>query len=349
MFIKLSVLITLSCVLPLAADLPEVARRVNARLVKVYGSGGFRGIPAYGTGVVISPDGFVLTAAGPMLDTPELRVHLADGRRCNAKLVASEPALDLALIRVDNVEALPFFNVVEAANQPPPQTGDGILAFSNFFEIATRDEPVSVQQGVIAAVARLPLQRGLFAASYAGEVLVLDTVSNNPGAAGGALTTRDGRLLGVIGKELRNPLTDTWVNYAVPLTASVEVRQGDAVRKVTLVEFVERGIAGNYKPTMKPERPRDREEVVTGIVFVPNVVERTPPYVESVRPNSPAAKAGLKPDDLIAYIDGDPVISISVFHDLMSRARPGTPVKLEVRRGERLLTVELSPEWPMKK
>src|SRR5438874_1325344 len=83
----------------LSAQTPfhAVSRQVNQRLVKVFGSGGFRGLAAYGTGIVVSPDGYVLTVAGHLLDTPELKIHLHDGRRATAKVVVVEPELDAAL------------------------------------------------------------------------------------------------------------------------------------------------------------------------------------------------------------------------------------------------------------
>src|SRR5262249_59988166 len=77
-------------------SLATVAEEVNPKLVKLFGSGGFRGLTAYGTGVVVSPDGYVLTVASPMLDTPDLRVHLYDGRRLHAKVIVTEPELDVA-------------------------------------------------------------------------------------------------------------------------------------------------------------------------------------------------------------------------------------------------------------
>ena len=185
---------------PLAAQTPfhDVSRQVNQKLVKVFGSGGFRGLVAYGTGVVVSPDGYVLTAASHLLDTPDLRVHLSDGRRCQAKVVVIEPELDAALIKIDNADNLPCFDLPAAVQAPLAKPGDWVLAFSNQFEIATRDEPVSVQRGVVAARTKLQLQRGVFDAPYQGEVYVLDAVTNNPGAAGGALTTPkgEGKLLG---------------------------------------------------------------------------------------------------------------------------------------------------------
>jgi S1-C subfamily serine protease len=86
----------------------------------------------------------------------------------------------------------------------------------------------------------------------------------------------------------------------------------------------------------------------TGIVLVPNVVERTPPYVDVVEPNSPAQKAGLKPDDLIVYVDGLPVAHINAYRDVIDKYRPGTEVKLEVRRGDRLQTFAVKLEAPPK-
>src|SRR5205814_2070578 len=66
---------------PPSSSLAKVAEQVNQKMVKLFGSGGFRGLNSYGTGIIISPDGYVLTVASPLLDTADLRVHLADGRR----------------------------------------------------------------------------------------------------------------------------------------------------------------------------------------------------------------------------------------------------------------------------
>src|SRR5438128_12263569 len=108
------ILIAAACVFgaaSLSAQTPfhAVTRQVNQRLVKVFGSGGFRGLAAYGTGIVVSPDGYVLTVASHLLETPELKIHLFDGRRCSARLVVTEPELDAALLKIDKVEGLPYF------------------------------------------------------------------------------------------------------------------------------------------------------------------------------------------------------------------------------------------------
>jgi serine protease Do len=319
-----------------------VADQVNKKLVKLFGAGGFRGLAAYGTGILVSPDGYVLTVASHILDTENLRAHLSDGRRFESlKVLATDPDLDVALVKIDKVEGLPYYDVEKAAKQPLAQAGDWVLAFSNQFEIATRDEPMSVQRGVIAAYSKLKGRRGVFEAPYQGDVYVIDAITNNPGAGGGALTTRRGELLGVVGKELRNTLSDTWINYAVPIQA--------------LSKFVHDVKAGTYKPKPKKDDTVAGRMPYSGIVLVPNVVERTPPFVESVIPGSPAAKAGLRPDDLIVYVEGEQIVSIKAFRDLLLKTSPGTTLTLEVRRfdkdapdaGDRLITVRLTLAEPL--
>src|SRR5207249_9236597 len=127
--------------------------------------------------------------------------------------------------------------------------GDSILAFSNLYQIATRDEPMSIMRGVVAAYTKLQGRLGVFEATYRGDVYIVDAITNNPGAAGGALTTRQGQLLGLIGKELRNSLTDTWVNYAIPLQTRFEVQDGEKKTTVSLLDFVEK--KDKYKPIVK--------------------------------------------------------------------------------------------------
>jgi serine protease Do len=340
---------------PASAQAPfaKVCQEVNKKLVKLYGAGGFRGLTSYGTGILVSPDGYILTANSTLLDTENLRVHLYDGRTFQyAKVVAREPMLDAALVKLDKVDDLPYFDIAAAAKQPLGQTGDWVLAFSNQFHIATRDEPMTVQRGVIAAYSKLHGRRGTFEFPYTGDVYVVDAITNNPGAAGGALTTRKGELLGIIGKELRNSQTDTWMNYAIPIQARVEVKEGDKVRIASIVEIVEK--KENYKPLPPPKFVAGRGGY-HGITLVPAPGGlRTPPFIEDVAPGSPAAKAGLKPDDLVIYIFGQQVTSTKAFQEIMSKIEPGTKVVMDVQRvvdkktgAEKLITVEFEMAKPI--
>ena len=171
------------------------------------------------------------------------------------------------------------------------------MAFSNLFGVAVGDEPVSVQKGTISVIARLEARRGVFETPYRGPVYVLDVTTNNPGAAGGALVTRHGELIGMLGKELRNSLNNTWLNYAVPID---ELRR--SVEEIRAGKFVAQR---DPEAEKKPQRSLDLASL--GIVLVPDVLDRTPPFVDRVQPGSPAAKAGIRPDDLIV-LSGDHLI-----------------------------------------
>src|SRR5260370_25824097 len=96
---KLWVAVVLAC---LVAAVPRgqaqesfsgVADKVNGKLVKLFGSGGFQGLASYGTGAIVSANGYILTVASHIRDTPDLLVHLSDGRRFTGKVVATEPYL----------------------------------------------------------------------------------------------------------------------------------------------------------------------------------------------------------------------------------------------------------------
>jgi serine protease Do len=355
-YLLLPLALTLLAVLLLSAtpartdqSFAAVAEEVNKKLVKLFGAGGFRGLASYGTGVLVSHDGGktirIVTINSHILDTRDLRIHLYDGTRYHGVVVAREPQLDIAVVEFDTrnrkVDIDHFFNIEAAAKRPIEEPGTGILAFSNQFQIATRDEPMSVQRGVIAAYSKLLGRIGVFEAAYHGDVYVVDAITNNPGAGGGAITTRRGELVALIGKELRNELTNTWINYAIPLSASVEVptKEGKKI-KVSVIDLVRLG--KKYNPLPVPKKTE--LQVFHGMVLVPNVVERTPPYIEEVVPGSPADRAKLKPDDLIVYIDGLPTPDINTLNRILAGYHPNQELKLEVQRGDKLTTVPLKLE-----
>lgn len=330
----------------------QVADKVNPKVVKLFGAGGFKGLQSYGTGILVSSDGYILTINSHILDTQDLRVHLSDGTHYHGKVVAIEPELDVALVKIgDNklkVEDLPFFDVSAAAKRGPIEPGTGVLAFSNQFQIATRDEPMSVQRGVVASYSKLYGRIGIFEATYKGDVYVVDAITNNPGAAGGALTTRKGELLGLVGKELRNELTNTWINYAIPINAKISVTQADGKESsVTILDILAK--KEKYKPLTPNRNKNEGPGVYTGIILVADPVERTPPYIEEVVPGSPADKAKLRPDDLIVYVDGILAGDIHTFRDLLSRYHPNQTVKLEIQRNRKLQTISLKLDKPKTK
>ena len=309
----------------------EVLAELQPKMVKIHGVGGLRGMESYQSGFLISDKGHVLTAWSHVLDTDFPMVVLQDGRRFDAELIGADPRLEIALLKIDAAD-LPHFDLARAVEAAP---GTRVLALSNLFGVATGNEPLSAQHGVVSIKTPLAARRGVFETPYDGPVYVLDAVTNNPGAAGGALVTLRGRLVGILGKELRNTSNHTWLNYAVPIE---EIRSS-----------VDRLLAGKpvdelERPTSRPVRPIAFDEL--GIVLVPEVLPRTPPYVDFVRPGSPAARAGLRPDDLVVLVNDRLTQSCKMLREELESMDRETAVRVSVMRGTELVEVTFAVSKP---
>ena len=145
---------------------------------------------------MVSADGHILTAWSYVLDTDYLAVMLADGRKLEAKLVGADPRLEIAVLKVD-AQGFDHFDLAHAA---VGEVGTRVWAVSNLFGVATGDEPDSVQHGVVAAKTQLDARRGVYETPYHGPIYVIDCITNNPGAAGGALVNLQGRIAGHAGQ-----------------------------------------------------------------------------------------------------------------------------------------------------
>ncbi len=312
---------------PSTASMAETIDRVQPKIVKVYGVGGFQGMKGYQSGFLISPEGHVLTAYSYVLDADPITAVLADGRKFDAKLLGADPRLEVAVLKIE-AAGLPCFDLRKAVDVG---SGVRVLALSNSFGVAVGDEQASVQRGTISVVTRLEARRGVFETPYHGPIYVLDMTTNNPGAAGGALVTRRGELAGMLGKELRNSLNNTWLNYAVPIG---ELRP--SVEEILAGKFVARRDAEADK---KPQRPLSL--AMLGIVLVPDVLDRTPTYVNGVLPNSPAAKAGILPDDLIVLANDRLIQSCKALRTELEYIDYEDAIKLTVLRGQEWLAFTL--------
>jgi S1-C subfamily serine protease len=310
-----------------AASLQDTIRQAQQKVVKIYGAGGVRGLEAYQSGIIISPEGHVLTALSYVLDTDELTVVLDDGRHFKAEQLGVDQVAELAVLKLPlEDETVPAFDLAEAATA---KVGDRVLALSNLYNIAAGDEPVSVLQGVVTAIAPLAARRGGFVSNYHGNVYIVDAAANNPGAAGGALVDWQGRLLGVLGKELKSSATGAWLHYALPIgeiAAAVErLRAGDTIESKTDGPLA--------------SEPMTLAEL--GIVLVPDVLPRTPPFIDTVFPDSPAARAGLRPDDLVVDVAGESIASCKAVGEVMGRQERFDELSLSVLRDGELMEVSL--------
>lgn len=300
---------------------------VLPRVVKIFGAGGVANLEAYGSGFLISSDGHLVTVWSHVLDADVVTVVLDDGRRFEAELLGAEPTLELAVLKID-AEGLPHFDLSQATEAGP---GSRVLAFSNVFQVAVGDEPVSVLHGVIAATEPLSARSGRYDVSYDGPVYVVDAVTNNSGAAGGVLTTRDGLLLGMIGRQLNDSESNTRLNYSIPI-----------MELTSTIRQIQTGDFSRNRDDLSSEVANNFDAIDFGIVLVPDVVERTPAYIDVVLDDSQAESEGLLPDDLIVFANNRLVHSCQAFEAELGQLQPADDLTVVVRRDGALVTVTLT-------
>jgi serine protease Do len=170
--------------------------------------------------------------------------------------------------------------------------------------------------------------------------------TNNPGACGGALISAEtGQLLGILGKELRNKENNSWLNYAVPVSAFQDKVSGMIVQAKESV--TESGIVHPQLVMPKaiaPEQELIPEDTIQlfqnwGFLLVSPVSGRTPPFIDSVRSGSEAARLGLLPDDLIVMVNNHLTPSLSAVEYQIHQAIQGEPIVLTIERQMTLLDV----------
>lgn len=309
-----------------AESTPQKTAAAAARkVVKLYGAGGVRGLEAYQSGIVISPAGRILTVMSTVLDADTVTCVFDDGRRCEARVAGIDPRRELAMLQVEE-DDLPAFELI---SRPRARAGTRVMAVSNLFGVAAGDERVSVQRGVVSAVVPLEARRGAAEAPYTGAVYLVDCTTSNPGAAGGALVDARGELVGMLGKESRSTASGIWLNYAVPVD---ELLLGlDAI------------LAGAPPPPAAAADRRRFDLRCLGLGLVPDLLDRTPPFVDSVLPGSRAAAAGIRPDDLVIVVGGRAVASRAAVEEAVAAIPTGERVGITLIRDGALVEIDLGP------
>lgn len=300
-------------------------------MVKLFGAGAGN-LDSYGTGILISAEGHVLTVWNHLINVGYLTAVDRTGRRYQVKVVGTSREYDVALLRLE-ADSGQLFPYVDLSTAVEVEAGTPVLAFSNMFRVATGNEPVSVVHGVVAVKTPLSAGHGRWEFPMKAPVLITDAVTNNSGAAGGLLTLTDGTPVGLIGREIRHRTSQTWVNYSVPLTTLGPI----AERLKTGSRIESSDTAAETTASMS-----DRQLTSTfGITLLPRVVERTPAYIDSVSRNSIGEQAGLRRGDLVVLIDDEIVTSVTDVLQQMAQRRPGQRISMTVSRQQQLIVIEL--------
>ena len=289
------------------------------RIVKIYGAKVGR-TPGYASGLIISSKGQILTANGSHLNGDRIRVVLPDG---SSHLATADRRSRIDQLAVLSVPAKTdhFFDLSK------PSTifkGQWILAVSNLFKIADGSEPESLMLGIVALHTKLEAKRGNQAFPYEGEVILLDSITSNPGAPGGAVVdAHSGNLVGMIGPILESRSSGTKLNYAIPTNV--------------LSDFV------NNNPTVVVEHHKKSGDPYLGIKLFRLDGKRAPAYVDRIVKGSPAATAGIRPDDAILGIGDERTRTIQQYDQVSQNLTPGVAVELTVKRAEKLIQIEIVP------
>lgn len=297
------------------------------KTVKLYGAGGFAGLDAYQSGFFVSAEGHILTVWSTVLDVETVIAVSSDGGRFEAEVIGIDPNLEIAVLAT-NQPANSFFDLRQTASA---NVGERVLAVSNLFGIATGNEMASVQKGVVMAKTDLNARRGSIESVYRGPVYIIDAMTNNPGAAGGALTNFRGDLIAMLGKELQDSQADIWLNYAIPVE---ELRQ--SIEKI----IAGKSIAREKTDRKLADRPATLEQL--GIVLIPDILAKTPAYVDLVQPESMASQAGLSNDDLILFINSTRITSQSTLRNELTYIDRSDEIALLVQRKNELIEIVLT-------
>jgi serine protease Do len=288
---------------------PSVANLRVSRRVR-----GGRMATGGGSGVVITPDGFMLTSAHVVAASDgRVEASFVDGREVTAEVVGADPLSDLAVLRSETADLLPA--VLGDAEQL--RVGQLVVAIGNPNGFAG-----SVTAGVVSALGRsLPVRSR--AAGRIVENVIQTDAALNPGNSGGALADGRGRVVGI-----NTAVAGVGLGLAVPINETTRRIIGALMRDGRFSRAY-LGIAGGSRP-LPPRLARELGRSA-GVEVVEIVA------------GSPAAKAGLKPEDLIVEVGGTPVEGVDDLQRLMAGELIGEQVTASVIRDGRVLELQLVP------
>ncbi len=259
-----------------------------------------------GSGVIVSADGHVLTNHHVISGMEEIRVQLTDGRMEPATLIGSDPATDIAVLKIKGpVPALAF------ADSDKVRVGQPVLAVGNPFGLQE-----TVTQGIISAKGRAVRDSGV-------EFLQTDAAVNQ-GNSGGPLLNFRGEVIG-INSAIYSANTGTWLGISFAIPANVARRSMESLLRTGRVQRQTLGVA---TMPLTPELARQ-----VGLRAVVGAL------VTQVKPGSPAERAGIQPGDVLVRINGELVENPGSLQKFLADKKVGTRVQVNVVREGKEYTV----------
>ncbi len=263
-----------------------------------------------GSGVIVSPEGILLTNNHVVEDAGEIDVQLSDGREVRAQVVGTDPETDLAVLRIP-LDKLPAITLGRSQDL---HIGDPLLAIGNPFNVGQ-----TVTAGIVSALGRNGLGLSTF------ESFIQTDAAINPGNSGGALVNAQGHLVGINTAIYSKSGGSQGIGFAIPTDVAMRVMQSLLKDGV-----VKRGWIGVEPQNLTPEIAESLQ-----------IGSRSGVLITGVLQDGPASKGGLRPGDVVVSVAGQPVASVTQLLDAVANLEPGQPAQVAALRGQKELTLTL--------
>lgn len=271
-------------------------------------------IEAMGSGVIIDPEGYIVTNNHVVQDADNIIVTLNDKRVFKATIVGSDASTDLALIKIEE-KGLPFLTY---GNSDDVKLGEWVLAVGNPFNLTS-----TVTAGIVSAKAR---DINILGSQGAVTSFIQTDAAVNPGNSGGALVNLKGQLIGINAAIASG--TGNYVGYSFAIPANIVKKVVDDFMKFGKIQ---KGFLGIQYKEIDDQFAKDKDlPSVNGV------------YVEKVIAGGAAEKAGIKKGDIILQMQGMPVNSSSELQEIITQHNPGDKIDLTIYRDGKQIDISLN-------
>ena len=277
-----------------------------------FGQQGSQSQSGLGSGVIMSADGYVLTNNHVVQEADHIEAVLADGRRASARVIGADPESDLAVLKID----LPDLPVMTPSDSDRIEVGDRVLAIGNPFGVGQ-----TVTSGIVSALGRDQLGINTF------ENFIQTDAAINPGNSGGALTDEQGRLLGINTAIYSRSGGSLGIGFAIPVNVARQALQ-DIVQNGRVV----RGWIGVESTALTPDLAENLGAASAQGAIITGVLN-----------GGPAARAGMRPGDVVTRINGRPIRTVAELRSGITALRPGTAATFTALRQGQNVEMQLVP------
>ncbi len=263
-----------------------------------------------GSGVIVSPNGYILTNHHVVEAADEIQVALSDGKTLPARVVGADPETDLAVLKIaaNNLPAIIF------AQADSLKVGDWVLAVGNPFGVGQ-----TVTAGIVSALGRTHLGINTF------ENFIQTDAAINPGNSGGALVDADGHLVGVNSAIYSRTGGSQGIGFAIPVSIARQVME-----QIVKDGGVVRGWVGIEVQDLTPELAESFNLSKTDGALIAGVLK-----------GGPADLGGIRPGDILLGVNGKPVTDSSSLLNLIAALKPGDSAQLSIARKNQSLDLQV--------